>query len=786
MALVAGLGLSVGSTARADTAPQIVEAYGHLPLSFETNSGQTDAQANFISRGQGYTLYLTPTEAVLALRSRNGRSSPTARPSPPATQAAETVRMTLLRANQQAAAVATEPLPGTVNYLIGNDPTLWRHTIPLYARAGFDHVYPGVDLTYYGTQGQLEYDFTVAPGTNPRVITLAFDGVRETRIDPNGELVLRTDGGEIRFHAPRAYQPHDGKQQDVASRYVMTGNNRVGFLVPDYDRHQPLVIDPVLIYSTYLGGNSAYYGDYGNGITVDAAGNAYVIGGTSSANFPTTNAVQSAKGNTSVTAFVTKLGPGGSNLVYSTYIGGNNFDCGDGIAVDAAGNAYLAGWTLSTNFPTRNAFQSTIGGVTNIFVAKLDPTGSNLIYSTFLGGNGGYIGDWANAIAIDAAGNAYITGSVTSSNFPIRNALQTTIGSPSGNAFVAKFGPDGSNLVYSTYLGGNGTDYGYGIAVDAAGNACVAGFTSSSTFPTTNAFQKTLASPNGNAFVTKLGGPGGSNLVYSTYLGGSSYEKASAVAMDAAGNAYVTGYTSSTNFPTQNAFQKSLRGTLANAFVTKVGPAGTNLIYSTYLGGNYYDYGYGIAVDAAGDAFATGFTFSTNFPTRNAFQKTLGGQANAFVTESDATGSNLVYSTYLGGNGFDVGYGITVDAAGSAYVIGYTTSSTFPTTNAFQTALAGSNGNAFVAKIGGLGSGLRVTALARETDNIRITWTTAGGESYVLQTNTPPVNGSYSNIFADFSPIMTAPGRGVSTTNYVEAGAAANFTSRFYRVRVVP
>lgn len=692
IALIAGLSLSVGAAIRADTATQIVYGYGHLPLCFEANTAPTDAPANFISRGQGYTLYLTPTEAVLALHKDTWQRPLAARVTPPEV---EVVRMTLLRANPQAAPAATEQLPGTVNYLIGNDPARWRHTIPLYARATFARVYPGVDLTYYGTQGQLEYDFTVAPGTDPRVITLAFDDVRETRIDPNGELVLRTATGELRFHAPRAYQPHDGKQQDVASRYVITGNNRVGFLVPDYDRHQPLVIDPVLVYSTYLGGNSAYYGDYGNGITVDAAGNAYVIGGTSSANFPTTNAFQTAKGNTSVTAFVTKLGPGGSNLVYSTYIGGNNFDCGDGIAVDSAGNAYLDGWTLSTNFPTRNAFQSTIGGVTNIFVAKLGPAGSNLIYSTYLGGNGGYIGDWANAIAIDSAGNAYITGSVTSSNFPIRNAFQATIGSPSGNAFVAKFGPDGSNLVYSTYLGGNGTDYGYGIAVDTAGNACVAGHTSSTTFPTTNAFQNTLASPNGNAFVAKLGGPGGSNLIYSTYLGGSSYKKASAVAMDAAGNAYVTGYTSSTNFPTQNAFQKTLHGTVANAFVTKLGgPGGSNLVYSTYLGGSYYDYGYGIAVDNVGDAFATGFTFSTNFPTRNAFQKTLGGQANAFVTELDPSGSNLVYSSYLGGNGFDVGYGITVDAAGSAYVIGYTTSSTFPTTNAFQTALAGSNGNA--------------------------------------------------------------------------------------------
>jgi hypothetical protein len=789
MVIVLAAGLRMASVAHAATEPQIIERYGHLPLSFETNTGQTDDRVNFISRGQGYTLYLTPTEAVLALHKGEGRTSPTEvrrnRSAPPATPPAEVVRMTLLGGNPQAPAMAMERLPGTVNCFIGNDPTRWRHTIPLYARAGFGRVYRGVDLTYYGTQGQLEYDFAIAPGADPRVITLAFDGVRQTRIDPSGELVLRTADGEVRFHTPRAYQPHDGQQQEVASCYVMTGKNRVGFLVAAHDRHRPLVIDPVLVYSTYLGGNGGYYGDYGNGVTVDAAGNAYVIGGTASANFPTTNAFQTANDSTSVTAFITKLGPGGSNLVYSTYLGGNNFDCGDGIAVDAAGNAYLAGWTLSTNFPTRNAFQPAIGGVTNIFVAKLGPGGSNLVYSTFLGGNGGYSGDWANAIAIDAPGNAYVTGSTTSTNFPTRNAFQTTLGCPAGNAFVTKLGPGGSNLVYSTYLGGNNADYGYGVAVDAAGNAYVAGYTSSTTFPTTNAFQTALGSPGGNAFVTKLGGPGGSNLVYSTYLGGNNHDKASAIAVDAAGDAYVAGFTESANFPTRNAFQKSIGGE-ANAFVTELGASGSNLVYSTYLGGNGFDAGYGVAVDAAGDAYVAGFTQSTNFPTRNAFQKSIGGEANAFVTELGASGSNLVYSTYLGGNGFDVAYGIAVDAAGNAYVTGSTTSSNFPTTNAFQTAAGGWYGNAFVTKIGGLGSVLRVVSIALQTNNARVTWITAGGESYTLQTNAPSANGSYSNDFSDLSPVITAPGSGVSTTNYVDAGAATDFTSRYYRVRVVP
>ncbi|HVM62484.1 MAG TPA: SBBP repeat-containing protein [Verrucomicrobiae bacterium] len=787
--LILAAGVSAALSARASTAPGIIERYGHLPLSFEVNSGQTDDRAGFVSRGQGYTLYLTPTEAVLTLCKDEGRPRPAefryTRSMSPASPAAELVRMRLLGANPQAPAASMDPLPGRVNYFVGDDPTGWKLAIPLYGRAVFHRVYPGVDLTYHGQQGQLEYDFTVAPGTDSHVITLVFDGSRGTRINPDGELVLRTTGGEVRFRAPHAYQLHGGRQQAVASRYVMMGNDRVGFRVASYDRRRPLVIDPVLVYSTYLGG-SGYYGDYGNGITVDSAGNAYIIGGTGSANFPTTNAFQSAKGNPSIAAFVTELGPGGSNLVFSTYLGGNNRDCGTGIAVDPTGNVYVAGWTLSTNFPTRNAVQPAIGGGTNAFVAKLGPGGSNLIYSTFLGGNGGYLNDWANALAIDSAGNAYVTGSTTSTNFPIRNAFQSTLGSAAGNAFVTKLGgPGGSNLVYSTYLGGNGIngDFGYGIAVDADGSAYIAGLTTSTNFPTQNAFQSTLNSAAGNGFVTKLGGAGGSNLVYSTYLGGDTYEQAMAVAVDAASNAYVTGWTRSTNFPTRNAFQTALAGE-ENAFVTKFEASGSNLIYSTYLGGAGRDGCYGIRVDAATNAYVVGDTTSANFPTRSAFQTALAGEVNAFVTEVDASGSNLAYSTYLGGNGVDQGFAIAMDAAGNAYVTGETTSSNFPTTNAFQATLRSSSGNAFVTKIGGLGSALRIVGITMETNDVRITWTTAGGESYTLQTNAPSANGSYSNLFSDLSAVITAPGRGVSTTNYIDIGGATNGPARYYRVRV--
>jgi hypothetical protein len=323
--------------------------------------------------------------------------------------------------------------------------------------------------------------------------------------------------------------------------------------------------------------------------------------------------------------------------------------------------------------------------------------------------------------------------------------------------------------------------------VDAAGSAYVAGYTTSTNFPTMNPFQANNLNPANCGFVTKLG-PGGSNLMYSTYLGGSGAhgDYSYAIAVDAAGCAYVTGFAGSTNFPaTPNAFQKTIAGS-QSAFVTKLAPAGSNLVYSTYLGGNYIDAGYGIGVDAATNAYVTGYTFSTGFPLRNAFQETLTGEANPFITEVGSTGTNLVYSSYLGGSGYDIGYAIAVDAVGNAFVTGSATSTDFPTTNAFQTTVRSQYGNAFVTKIGGLGSALRMTAIARQTNNIRVTWATAGGESYILQTNTPPAGGNYSNTFADFGPIFTAPGRAVSTTNYVDTGAATNFTSRYYRVRVVP
>jgi plastocyanin len=676
--------------------PQTTVSYGKLPLHFEANQGQTDDQVKFLARGSGYGLFLTPTESVLVLRKAEaGRptegvargAATEKRSSPP-----EVLRMKLLGADPRPAIEGREELPGKSHYFIGNDPKKWRTDIPQYARVEYKDVYPGVSLAYYGNQGQLEYDFVVSPGGDPQRIRLGIDGAEEIHVDAKGDLVLSLPGGKVVEKAPVVYQEVDGARKAVEGRFVVRGRGEVGFEVGAYEGDRPLVLDPVLLYATYLGG-SAY--DEGLGIAVDASGNAYVTGRTFSTNFPTANALQVAFGGGADDAFVAKLNASGSALVYSTYLGGSNGDVGQAIAVDPSGNAYVTGFTYSTNFPTVNPFQAAFGGgQDDAFVAKLNAAGSALVYSTYLGGTND---DEAYGIAVDASGNAYVTGRTYSTNFPTASPLQAAYGGAT-DAFVAKLNAAGSALVYSTYLGGTNTDEAYGIAVDASGSACVTGWTQSTNFPTANPLQ---SAPSGgeDAFVAKLNAAG-SALVYSTYLGGSGYEFGQGIAVDASGNAYVTGLTNSTNFPTVNPLQAANLATYYTAFVTKVNATGSALVYSTYLGGNIDDHGAGIAVDASGNAYVTGLTDSSNFPTLNPIQAANGGGGDAFVAKLSAAGSALVYSTYLGGSGGEYGYGIAADGSGNAYVTGRTSSTNFPTANPLQAAYGGGTYDAFVAKIG--------------------------------------------------------------------------------------
>ncbi len=609
-----------------DVKARLQEAYGNLPLSFEANQGQTDRQVQFLSRGPGYTLFLAPSEAVLALKQaqREGEdpSLITRHASP---RYEETVlRMRLLNANPKPKMVGSDEQPGKVNYFIGKDPAKWRTHIPTYAKVTSHAVYPGVDLVYYGHQRQLEFDFVVAPGADPNAIRLQFEGPDRLEVDAQGNLVLHVASGAIRLPQPLVYQTANGARHAVSGRYVLTGPHQVSFLVAAYDTSQPLVIDPTLVYSTYLGGSGT---DFGLGIAVDAAGSAYVTGATSSTNFPTASPLQAANGG-GFDAFVSKLNAAGSGLVYSTYLGGSSSDQGIGIAVDAAGSAYVTGLTGSSNFPTASPLQAAFGGgFADAFVSKLDAAGSGLVYSTYLGGSGG---DGGSGIAVDAAGSAYVTGQTDSPNFPTANPLQAANGG-GDDAFVSKLNSTGSALLYSTYLGGSGGDFGLGIAVDAAGSAYVTGRTDSSNFPTASPLQ--AANGGGDdAFVSKLD-TAGSALLYSTYLGGSGGDFGHGIVVDAAGSAYVTGRTDSPNFPTASPLQAVNGGGPADAFVSKLDAAGSALLYSTYLGGSGFDQGLGIAVDAAGSAYVAGFTDSPNFPTASPLQAANGGGGDAFVAK---------------------------------------------------------------------------------------------------------------------------------------------------------
>jgi hypothetical protein len=689
------------------TTPGLAASYGQLPLAFEANEGQAAPQINYLSHGSGYTLDLTAQQAALHLTGQG--TSPI------------TLTMQLAGSNPAAHAVASDQLITKSNYLSGPDPSRWITNVPNFGEVSYQDVYPGIGVDYHGNQGRLEYDFTVHPGANPGAIQLQFQGQQGMTVDGQGNLVLQTAAGPLLEQAPVAYQVNaDGSHNAVASHYVLEGNGQVGFAVGAYDPTKTLVIDPVLSYSTYLG-------NVGFAIAVDSSGAAYVTG---------------VNGG----AFVAKLNPAGTALIYQTYLGSGGV--GYGIAVDSSGDAYVTGAGAS-NFPTTpNAFSQSGNG----FVSVLNPSGSGLIYSTLLPGVigvGAFYQYSSGGIAVDSAGNAYVTGPAGSGLPTTSTAFQSTDASTGTNAFLAKFNPALSgtaSLVYCTYLGGSSTsgalggDLGTGVAVDGSGNAYVTGQTNSSNFPTTPGAFQTIYGNNGDAFVAKINPSlsGAASLVYSTYLGGSGtdgldpvisfYSKPAGgpylftptgpgIAVDSSGNAYVGGFTSSANFPTTaGAYETRIGSGHGVGFVTKLNPTGTQLVYSTYLGINSTKSTFidaittevtGIAVDASGNAHVTGLTRSTSFPLVNPLQKSLkgSGTADAFVTTLNAAGSGLLFSSYLGGSGDDFGLGIAVDGSGSTYLTGITSSSDFPTTaGAYQTAFAG-NWDGFVAKISPSSSG---------------------------------------------------------------------------------
>ena len=696
LAAIGIVGLLSSSQAVPITPRQSAPDSFRLPLTFEANQGQTDDRVDFLARGPGYNIFLTATEAVFALPEASGTSAQH-----------PVMRMQLVGSAAGPAVQGVDALAGKVNYFRGQDPASWQTRVPTYRRVKYSAVYPGIDLVYYGQSQQLEYDFIVAPGADPGNIKLGFAGVELTTVDAQGDLFLKTAGGPpLRFQKPVIFQIDGGRRHVVEGGYLQRGPHEVGFRVGAYDRARPLIIDPVLSYSTYLGGSRV---DDGNGIAVDATGAVYVSGSTTSTDFPMATGAQPTL-NDGEDIFVAKLTPDGRALVYATYLGGSDHDVVADIAIDSAGAAYVSALTNSTDFPTVNAFQTAIKGSGDAVVAKLSADGARLLYSTYLGGSG-Y--EATAAVAVDVAGSAYIGGVTESLDFPEVNALQPRPSGALQNGYVAKLSPDGTALLYSTYLGGTEIDGASDIAVDSLGAAYVIGTTTSADFPSVNP----LPGPGGewDAFVAKLA-PDGTRLIYSSRLGGSGFEEGFGIAIDASGAAYVTGNTGSADFPTMNAVQPELvRVGDLDAFVAKIAPEGGAMIYGTFLGGAEWDRGYGIAVDSEGAAHVTGFTDSANFPTMNALQAASGGSRDAFVSKLSPNGATLVYSTYLGGRADDgirfmsrpsLGItpsrmGITLDDVGAAYVTGQTGSRDFPTTTSLQARCSGGDSEAFVVKISG-------------------------------------------------------------------------------------
>ncbi|MCI0392688.1 MAG: SBBP repeat-containing protein [Acidobacteria bacterium] len=907
-----------------------------------------------MTRGSGYSLFLTANEAVLRLR-----KTEIGREAAPGEQAdgSSVLRMRLLGANPELRVTGVDQIQTKSNYFIGNDPLAWRTNIANFAKVKYGSVYPGIDLVWYGNQNQLEHDFIVAPGADPRSIKLEFAGTSKLSLNQAGDLILEADGGEMRLLKPVAWQESGGEREQIACNYQLAQTGQIEFELGPYDHAKTLVIDPILIYSTFIGGNQT---EVGRGIAVDRDGNAYVVGETNSLDFPVVNPIQAQPGSSSIgDIFVLKINPSGTALVYSTYLGGNSFETGYSIAVGDDGSAYFTGYTISNNFPTTaNALQRTLRGGFDAFVTRINPTGSALVYSTYLGDAGL---DRALGIAVNASGEAYVAGHSDSANLPANGFQKTRSGNvvykSTNNGGDWNAGDSGllasliytmavdpsnpnnvyagtSDGVYKTTDGGSswqksgnfittqgiaidpknpmtvfaatnfglhkstdggstwqekrngllnafqfftvlfdsattatvyvGTDRGVFKSTDGGDNFAIAsnglgqvsfpgqppqirvtalvadpinsmniyaatdrgmfktlngggmwfainngistfaGFLAlaidpavpttlylSTSFTTRGSLYKSIDGGNSwvlsseglsikngdfdlsvavysiavnpsapsivyagtqigglfkstdgganwsqsnrglnNVYIRSLaiapsspatiyagvfGGPdgfvaklnaSGSSLSYLTYLGGFEADYALGIAVDPDGNAFVAGQTDSANFPTAGAIQAARSGFGTDAYVAKINPTGTALVYSTYLGGNSTDFAEKIALDASGSAYVAGSTLSTNFPTRSPLQSAnAGGFYDAFVAKLNPAGSALEYSTYLGGSDRDNATGIAVDRSGNVYIAGFTLSANFPVKDQVQNQYQGST-DAFVAKINSGGSTL--------------------------------------------------------------------------------
>jgi PKD repeat protein len=697
-----------------------------LPLVFIQNVGQVSDDVLYHANAPAHSIFFTKDAVVFTMRSEG--------PSP------ASVEIALEGHAPGVVVTGEEKLPGKANFFIGNDPSAWVRGVPTYGRVRYSNILPGVDIVYSGTQGVLKRDIVLAPGADTSTLLFRYSGQDDLTLDADGNLIIKTSSGTIREAAPVCYQEKDEGRVPVSCSYVLLGDGLVGFSVGTYDPALPLVIDPYLDFSTYLGGSMD---DRGYAVAVDSLGGTYVTGSTQSINFPYPPwkpQYQEDPGG-GLDAFVTKFEPDGLSMNYSTYLGGYYDDIGHGIAVNDTGYAFVTGETISPDFPVLKAFQENISysgsccSSADAFITVLTPEGYDLEFSSFLGGN---MTDIGQAIALNSSGMPVIAGSTASDNFPTTAGAYDRTLNGTWDAFVTGIFYNGSvsAIGFSTYLGGGNIDKANGIALGANGDIFVTGLTKSTQFPAINWYQRSLSGGQ-DAFVTHFD-PTASSVVSSTYLGGVSDDNGNAIAVDPAGAMYITGFTRSMDFPVWpkvpygTAYQSRLNG-LQDAFLTKLNPNGRTVNFSTYLGGQMVEDGRGVAVDTMGSIFVTGYTDSLNFPVKNAVQSALDSYTyDAFVTRFYPNGTALMYSTYLGGRLDDRAMGIALHGS-NATIVGWTESPNFPVKNAVQSTLAGVT-DAFVARIASVPPVANFTAEAN------------GVENYTLIKGLPPLLVNFTDL----------------------------------------
>ncbi len=630
---------------------------------FLRNAGQMKGPARYYAIGQGSAVYFEPSAVVLDHL--------------PSSRSAGTVlRVDFPAARGRPKLVASDPRDSRVNLLLDRNPARWRSGIPTYGEIRYAGIAPGTDLVYRVAEGRLKYDLVLAPGADLSKAVLRYDGAEGLTVGDDGTLSIGTAAGLFREGRPYLFQEHGGQRLEVEGGYRIVSGNQLGFWAADYDPTLPLAVDPGITWSTFIGGSS---NDYPYRVATDSNGDIYIAGYTVSPDYPVSSGAYQPTKNLDRDVFVTKLRGDGTNIVWSTFLGGSSTDQGLALAVDTGGDVFVAGNTGSSDFPvSANGFRRTYAGGGDGFVTKLSSSGG-LSYSTYLGGG---VDDAVYSVAVDGSGYATVAGSTGSVDFPITPGVFKSALHDAGEGFVTKLNTTGSQLVYSTFLGSDGgSDQIFGLALDSQGRPTVVGRTNSTAFPTTAGVFDPTADAFWDGFVMRLNSTG-TGCVYSTYLSGSGYDEPWAVAVDANGNAYVVGRTASPNFQTTSgAFQRTKAGGTYDGFVMKISSDGRTLLYGTFLGGAADEYIYGITVNSAGEALLTGYTDSANFPvTADAYDGTANGGSDAFVSRLGASGGSLIYSSFLGGTGADFGRGIALKPNGQVAVTGFTTSTSFPTT----------------------------------------------------------------------------------------------------------